>query len=126
MNTQIEKNGSGAKAERFEQRPVIPPPVDIYESKDEILVVTDVPGVATDGITVRLEKNELHLHARRSPEGKGDATGGRRVADYARTFLVPRSVDPEKIEASLKDGVLTIRLPKSEASKPRQISVRAA
>lgn len=106
-------------AEALEGGPVVAPPVDIYEGRDEILVVADVPGVKVDGVTVRLEKNELHLRARREGERKPEL-------DYVRTFLIPRSVDAQKIEAELKDGVLTIHLPKSEAGKPRQIAVRAA
>lgn len=119
METQLvnrETRDDKAVAERFGNRPVVAPAVDIYEGKDEILVVADVPGAKAGGVDVRLERNELAVHVRR--EGQ--------VPDYARTFLVPRSVDAGRIGAELKQGVLTIRLPKTEASKPRQIAVRSA
>lgn len=104
-------------AERFENRPTVAPLVDVYEGKDEILVIADVPGTEPEGVNLRLERNELAVHVRRSGKGR---------PDFVRSFLVPRSVDATKIDAALKNGVLTIRLPKSEASRPRQIAVRAA
>jgi HSP20 family protein len=106
---------------------VVAPPVDIYENRDEILVLADVPGARTDGITVRLEKNELYLHARREEANAGTPVmGGVRTADYSRTFIVPRGIDGERISAEMNGGVLRIHLPKSESSKPRKIEVRAS
>jgi len=117
------ENGSAA-AEQLNRRPVVAPPVDIYENRDEILVLAEVPGAKNDGVTIRLEKNELYLHARREDA----STDSRRPwgADYSRTFIVPRGIDAEKITAELTAGVLRIHLPKSEALKPRKIEVRAS
>jgi HSP20 family molecular chaperone IbpA len=112
--------------ERMQERPAAPPPVDVYENRDEILVIADVPGVPNDAVSIRLEKEQLSLHARRGDRARGDLVSGRALlADWSRTFVVPRGIDAEKISAELKDGVLTIHLPKSEAVKPRQITVRA-
>jgi HSP20 family molecular chaperone IbpA len=124
METNLrDQNGNGpVAAERMERRPITAPPVDIYENADEILVVADVPGARSDSIMVKVEKNELYLHARR--EGNGGPAGFR-TADYTRTFLVPRGIDAEKITAEMNAGVLRIHLPKSEALKPRRIAVRA-
>jgi HSP20 family protein len=120
-------NAGAVGAEQLDRRPVVAPPVDIYENRDEILVLADVPGARTDGITVRLEKNELYLHARREDLGNGHAVvGGVRPADYSRTFIVPRGIDGEKITAEMNAGVLRIHLPKSESVKPRKIEVRAS
>jgi HSP20 family protein len=113
---------SNAGPERMERRPTLAPPVDIYENADEILVVADVPGARSDGITVKVEKNELYLHARRDEEA---GPAGLRAADYGRTFLVPRGIDAERISADMNGGVLRIHLPKSESLKPRRIEVRA-
>ena len=118
------KENGGLAAEQLNRRPVVAPPVDIYENRDEILVLAEVPGARTDGVTVRLEKNELYLHARREDAGSGPGkTWG---ADYTRTFIVPRGIDAEKITAELTAGVLRIHLPKSESLKPRRIEVRAS
>ena len=121
------KQNGTQSVEQFERRPVVAPPVDIYENRDEILVLADVPGARTDGVTVRLEKNELYLHARREDVQDGEPVlRGTRTADYSRTFIVPRGVDAEKITAQLTGGVLRIHLPKSDALKPRKIEVRAS
>jgi len=121
------KETSALSAEQLDRRPVVAPPVDIYENRDEILVLADVPGAHSDGVTVRLEKNELYLHARRDDVETGSpAPRGTRSADYSRTFIVPRGIDAEKITAQLNGGVLRIHLPKSDAVKPRKIEVRAS
>jgi HSP20 family molecular chaperone IbpA len=113
-------------AERMETRPTIAPPVDIYENEDEILVIADVPGARSDSMAVRLDKQELTVHARCESSQAGDVLFGGPRADYARTFIVPRGIDAEKIGAEMKSGVLTIRLPKSAAVKPRRIQVIGA
>jgi len=105
---------------------VVAPPVDIYENRDEILVLADVPGARTDGVTIRLDKNELYLHARREDDPSGRPDTGARLADYSRTFIVPRGIDGDRITAEMTAGVLRIRLPKSESIKPRKIEVRAS
>src|SRR3954454_1420161 len=101
-NDKLTRNG-GNTPEQLERRPVVAPAVDIYENKDEILVVADVPGAHSDRVTVRLEKDELFLHARRQTEttekseqaDKGGKPGAHPVfgrstaADYSRTFIVP-------------------------------------
>jgi HSP20 family protein len=122
-NLRNSNGNNAASAERMERRPAIAPPVDIYENTDEILVVADVPGARSDSITVKVEKNELYLHARRDDQG---GPGGPRPADYTRTFVVPRGIDAERITADMNAGVLRIHLPKSAALKPRRIEVRAA
>jgi len=103
------------RAESVDGRPFVAPPVDIFEGRDDILVVADVPGAAPDSITVHAEKGELLLEARTAD----------RDAHYRRTFVLPQGIDATGIEASLRNGVLSLRLPKSQALKPRRIEVRA-
>jgi HSP20 family protein len=117
------RDSNNGSVERMERRPAITPPVDIYENADEILVVADVPGARSDSIMVKVEKNELYLHARR---GEEPGPAGTRAADYTRTFLVPRGIDSEKISADMNAGVLRIHLPKSESLKPRKIEVKTS
>ncbi len=102
------------------ERATFAPPVDIYESKDEILILADVPGVTTEGLTVHLDKEHLTIAARRTPGGAGDD-----AFDYRRIFVVPRGIDADKISANLQNGVLRLALPKPAALKPRQIEVKA-
>jgi HSP20 family protein len=111
--------------ERIDRRRTVTPPVDVLENADEILVLADVPGAQTDSITVRLDKDQLYLHARSPDDSAGHTRlAGRASADYVRTFIVPPGIDGNKIAAEMKDGVLKIHLPKSEALKPRTIQVR--
>jgi len=112
--------------EHVQQRPWMAPRVDIYENPDEILLLADVPGVRADGLRINLEKNELTLEGTVEEEAIGGSLGSEyRAADYRRVFTVPWGIDEGKISANLKDGVLTLRLPKSSTLKPRQIQVKA-
>jgi HSP20 family molecular chaperone IbpA len=95
------------------------PRVDVYENQDEVLLFADVPGAASDGVNVNLDKGELSIRARRS----GDGAGG---PDYERVFRVSSGIDASKIEAELTNGVLRVRLPKVATLKPRRIQVKAS
>jgi len=106
-------------------RPVVSPLVDIFENKDEYLVVADLPGVSSDKLTVRLDQGELTLEGQWVEDEKGSVVAREfRPMDFRRTFLVPDSVDAEKIAANLANGVLKVRLPKAEAVKPRRIEIQ--
>ena len=106
----------------------IAPPFDIFESKDEILMFADLPGVAIDGVTIRLEKDQLLVRGQRvAAEAAGTLVHAESVlAPYERSFVLPRGMDTEALSAEIKDGVLKLRLPKAESVKPRQIPVTAA
>jgi HSP20 family protein len=107
-------------------RPTSAPPVDVYESEDEILVIADMPGARADSVTIRLEKEELFISANRDTDVDAQLLyGNRRDCQYRRTFLVPRGIDPTQITAEMSQGVLQVHMPKSAASKPRTIAVNA-
>lgn len=109
-----------------DQRPAVAPECDIYESNDEILLVADLPGVSTEALKINIDNGELALEARRNVASSGALLGGEfRDCDFRRRFAVPPGIDGTKINAELKNGVLRLHLPKSDALKPRQISVRA-
>lgn len=114
-------------AVQVDQVPQVAPPCDVYENKDEILVLADVPGVEPENLHVNLEKGELSLTARRTVTPReGEVLGSElRDCEYRRRFTVPGGIDANRISAELKDGVLRLHLPKLEALKPRQIPVRA-
>jgi HSP20 family molecular chaperone IbpA len=112
--------------ERVEQRPWVAPRVDVFENKDELVLVVDLPGVTQDALKIHLEAERLDIEAR--PEPPRPATALLRETrrfDYRRSFVLPGWVDREKAAAQLKDGVLTLRLPKVAAVKPRRIEVKA-
>jgi HSP20 family molecular chaperone IbpA len=113
--------------ERVKQRFTVAPRVDVYENANELLLVADVPGVTKESVSIQLDKGQLTIEASRSD----DATGSPLIAeyrpsDYVRVFAVPQGIDAAKIDAQLTGGVLRLRLPKSEALKPRRIEVRAS
>lgn len=115
-----------AAAEDIQQRPAVAPGVDVYENKDELLILADVPGVGREDLTVNLEKNRLTIEARRSEAVRGHAIAAEyRPLDFRRTFLVPQGIDAEKIVAELALGVLKVHLPKAAALRPRQIAIKA-
>jgi HSP20 family molecular chaperone IbpA len=118
---------NASTAESTSSRPVIAPAVDIYENEHEYLVLADLPGVPHDGVRIRFENGELSLDASRQDEGKDDYVGAEIVAaDYRRMFRIPETVDSEKIDAKLQNGVLHLVLPKASKARPRQISVKAS
>jgi HSP20 family protein len=113
--------------ERVQQRASISPRVDVYENANELLVLADVPGATKDKVTVHIDKGQLTLEARREPALRGTALESEyRAVDYHRVFAVPQGIDASKIEATLNAGVLKVRLPKSEALKPRRIEIKAS
>jgi HSP20 family molecular chaperone IbpA len=113
-------------AENTTTRPVVAPAVDIYENEHEYLVLADLPGVAHDGVQIRFENGELSLNASRQDDSSGEYVGSEIVAaDYRRLFRIPETVDSEKIDAKLVQGVLHLVLPKASKARPRQISVKA-
>lgn len=120
------KPNTTTPAEQASTRPVVAPPVDIYENAQEYLVLADVPGVDSEGIQIRFEDGELTIKADRAHAPDGDYVGTELLdADYYRRFVIPETVDSEKIDAKLIHGVLHLVLPKASKARPRQISVKA-
>jgi len=113
--------------ERVKQRVTVAPRVDVYENANELLLVVDVPGATKDGVSIQLDKGQVTIEASRGEDMPGSPLIAEyRPTDYARVFAVPQGIDAAKIDAQLSEGVLRLRLPKSEALKPRRIEVRAS
>lgn len=98
-----------------ERATTLRPRVDIFETSQEFLLVADVPGVNPGDVDLRFENGELALTGIRS---------GPRPATFSRTFTVSDVVAADRIAAEVKNGVLTVRLPKTETVKPRKIAVQ--
>jgi HSP20 family protein len=103
------------------------PPVDIYETENELVLKADVPDVDQKNIDVRVENQTLTISGERKFEredsGKGYHRIERNYGNFSRSFAVPNSFDTENIAATYRNGVLSVSLPKKEAAKPRQIKV---
>lgn len=108
--------------------PVFSPATDIHETEDALIVTVEMPGVEKDGVNVTLEKRELTIdgHCRPFvPEGYALTHAEYREGDFQRTFTLSDSIDGGAIKASMKDGVLTLTLPKAKPEPSKTISVTA-
>lgn len=113
-------------AENTRARPVVAPPVDIYENAAEYLVIADMPGVGNDAVQIRFEEGELTIRAARENKGEGQILGSElQSVEYQRRFTIPEIVDADKIDAKLAAGVLYLHLPKASRARSRQIAVKA-
>ena len=106
------------------------PAFDVYEEKDNFVVKAELPGMKKEDINVSLHDGELLISGERKSETKSDGTevyrSERFFGRFQRTVSLPATVDPTKVKAEYKDGVLTVTLPKSEEAKPRQIEVNVS
>jgi HSP20 family protein len=104
------------------------PPADIFEDADGISVVLDMPGVSKDRLHVKAEGNGLVVEGDAEismPEGMEAVYADIRATHYRRSFGLTSELDADRIEAALKDGVLTLRIPKRAESKPRRIEIKS-
>jgi len=107
---------------------VYAPSVDIIERKDDIIVTADMPGVDEKSVDIMLEKNVLTIYGKVEaviPEKHNLYISEYGIGDYQRAFTLTDEVDREKIQASVKNGVLRVVLPKAEAIKTKKITVKA-
>jgi len=103
------------------------PAVDIYETPDALVLKADVPEIDLKDIDVRVENQTLTLAGERRFEGESEGKGYHRIersyGQFTRSFSLPSTVDAEKVAAEYHNGVLTVKLPKKEAAKPRQVKI---
>ena len=103
------------------------PAVDIYETPDALVLKADVPEIDLKDIDVRVENQTLTLAGERRFEGESEGKGYHRIersyGQFTRSFSLPSTVDAEKVAAEYHNGALTVKLPKKEAAKPRQVKI---
>jgi HSP20 family protein len=107
---------------------VFTPDVDIFENDQQITLLADMPGVASDDITIDLNDNVLNISGEVKPFEAGDERDVLvefEVGRYSRQFTLSEVIDQGKIEAKHEDGVLRLTLPKAKKAIPRQIAVTA-
>jgi HSP20 family protein len=115
-------------AEREQQRAALPA-VDVYEDETGITLLADMPGVPKDKLELKVEGDALSIEGEvrtPTPEGLEAVYAEVRIPRYRRSFTLSRELDATKIDASLKDGVLTLRIPKQAHAQPRRINVSVA
>jgi HSP20 family protein len=103
------------------------PPVDIYETENDIVLKAELPGVDPKDVEVRVEDSTLYLKGERKFQKEVKDENYHRVersyGSFARSFSLPNSINAEKVKAEYKDGLLTLTLPKREEAKPRTIKI---
>jgi HSP20 family protein len=113
---------------RQEAGPAMLPPVDIVEDETGIMLVADLPGVSKDKLTVRVDGQTLVIEgeiALATPDGMEAMYAEVQAARYRRSFTLSRELDTAKVDAAIKDGVLKLRMSKTEQAQPRRIEVKA-
>lgn len=121
----MEPNGGLAGLRAF-------PALNVWEDSDCVFVEAELPGVAMGDIEINVVGGELSIKGSRRPwngtNGNGNVTYHRQeraMGEFSRFLTLPDAIDADKVEAFLKNGVLSIKLPKAEAVKPRRIQVNA-
>jgi HSP20 family molecular chaperone IbpA len=107
------------------ERKVMVPAVRIMEDESEVIAWVEMPGVAREGLEIKIDGDTLTIEGKRTdaiPGGKF-LLRERRSSDYRKAFTIDESIDREGVAADLEDGVLTLRLKVKEAAKPRRIAV---
>lgn len=136
MNSQLQSSGrqGNQPAPTREQdprrdQPFVVPPVDVFENESGITLLADLPGVSRDRLGVRVDGETLVIEATAETPQPRDMQlvyGEARYPAYRRQFTLSRELDASRIDASLKDGVLKLSIPKLEEAKPRRVEVRVA
>ncbi len=123
-----EKQEVQATGESTRNVPVFVPAVDIYESENALTLVADMPGVPIESVDIDLDSDQLTMRGTiPTQEEKGKVIFREYTAgDYYRQFTLSSDIDREEIQASMKDGVLKLVLPKAEAAKPRKITIQSS
>jgi HSP20 family protein len=102
------------------------PALDLYQNNDNVVAVVEIPGMRKEDIEISLHDGMLTISGERtseSPNGENAERSERFSGKFRRSITLPTRVDAGKVNASYKDGILTVTLPKAEEAKPKQIKV---
>jgi HSP20 family protein len=109
------------------ERGIWAPPVDIYETAEDLVIKAELPGLSTDDVSVRVDESVLTLKGDRKREAGVDRENyhliERSYGHFRRSFVLPDNVDQERVQASFKDGVLRIAIPKLKRVRPKKIAI---
>jgi len=123
----VQPETAARREETREHERYITPPVDIFETKDGLTVIADLPGVEQQALDVRVVDGVLTLQGNTKHIAPGTPIAREyELLNFYRQFELPDAVDADRISAQLKHGVLALHLPKKEKAKPRQISVQVS
>lgn len=120
---EVASQTSDREGTRAEER-YVSPPVDIYETKEGLMLVADLPGVTAEGLDIQVKDDILTINGRVRPQMLGEPVYCEyELLSFFRQFQLAEDVDTSRITAQLRNGVLELSLPKAEAAKPKTIKV---
>jgi HSP20 family protein len=126
QTVEVKQSDDVEKSEPTRNRRVFLPRADIIETSEQYQIIADVPGADESSVNISLDKNVLTIEAKNAsvrPEGFTVVLSEFGVGDYARRFVISDQIDREKIEASVKNGVLSLTLPKAGPEKSQTIKI---
>jgi len=119
------REGAEAQETTREQVRFVTPPVDIYETEDALVLLADLPGVTPERLTVSVNDNILTIEGRTEYAPIGAPIYWEfELPSFYRQFQLSEQIDTSRISAKMKNGVLTLTLPKAEVAKPKTIKVQ--
>ncbi len=126
-NRQVVRQEQKAAREQTVKEPAMRPWVDIFEDQTGITLQADMPGVSRERLEVRVDSDTLTIEGKAEidmPEGMEALHADIKSTRYESSFTLSRELDCDKIDATMKDGLLTLRIPKREEHQPRKVEVR--
>jgi HSP20 family molecular chaperone IbpA len=126
LEVQEQELAQTGEYERLSPRTTFIPRADIYETDEDVVVIVDMPGGNEDSIDITLENYILSITGKstfEAPEGYSQIFSEYETGDYERSFRITDQIDRQKIDASYKDGVLFLTLPKAEKAKAQKINI---
>jgi len=130
MNQDLTKpQGTQAAKAQPRDEVALMPPVEVVEDASGITLYADLPGVSRETLHLRVEADTLTIEGEMAldvPEGMEPSHAEVSIPRYRRAFTLSKELDPDKVTAELKHGVLKLRIPKAEHAKPRRIEIKVA
>lgn len=106
------------------------PACDVFEDKNAVKIVAEVPGVRPEDVKLSIENNLLTIRGEKKQQAEENSERVHRYersyGTFERTFSLPTTVDPDRIDASYTHGILTVTIPKAERARPREIPVKVS
>lgn len=102
------------------------PPINVFQQQDDILAIIELPGVDKDSLQIQAKENTIRIAGKKAvsyPEGASVHRRERTFGEFDRTLSLPVQLDPDRIKAEYRDGILALHLPRSERDKPRAIKI---
>jgi len=102
------------------------PPINVFQQGDDFVAIVELPGVNKDDLNIQVKENTIRLSGKKSVEYKGGASVHRRErvsGEFDRTLSIPVRIDPERVKAEYRDGILAVFLPRAESDKPRTVKI---